>query len=184
MEHEQQQAEALRLSQRSEEEARWAREDARRWVAEHRQASLDLLEKLEPWVRHLRGWSRPFPGSTSEQLEAERRDLRRYDWRQASDQVQRAWATLQLVVSDHVRDAYGALLPQMYLGMALSLGEVNQDHMDTCVDEVNACYDRLLLAIRADLGVTAQAQRSDAVQQLRTPTPTNMSDGPEPSTIN
>lgn len=181
MEHERRQAEAQRRSEQFAEEARWAREDARRWVAEHRQASLDLLEKLEPWVSNLRGWANPYPHSTPEQLEAERRELRRYDWEQASRESQRAWATLQLVVSDRVRDAYEALLPQMYMGIALSVGEINQEQMNNCVAEINTRYSQLLAAIRADLGVAVPARSSGTAQQPSTATSAATDNGSEPS---
>ncbi|MET7766913.1 hypothetical protein ABZS71_34880 [Streptomyces sp. NPDC005393] len=182
MEHERQQAQALQLSQQAEEQARWAREDARRWVAEHRQASLDLLEKLEPWVQHLRSWGHPFPHDTTDEIEAQRQDLRRYDWKQASHDVGQAWATLQLVGSDPVRDAFKALQGQMYVGIALTLDPINQDQLDNCVNEINARYERLLRAIRSDLGVTAPQQRDGAVQQRSTATTSPPADPHEPQT--
>lgn len=154
MRHESEQADAQRRHEIAEERERWTREDNRRWVEERRQASLDLLSKLDPWIVHLRRWGHPWPQSTPEDLERERRELRQFDWQVVHEQVGDAWAVLELVGSDEVRQAYKALVAQMFATQATTYGPINQDALDRMVATVNQRHDELLARIRSDLGVS------------------------------
>ncbi|WP_329488700.1 hypothetical protein OG618_18910 [Kitasatospora sp. NBC_01246] len=153
IEYERAQAEAQRHNSRAEERERWAREDARRWVLERRQGSVDLLSKLDPWVRNLRGWGNPWPYDTADEIEESRRRLRAFDWGEASDQVGNAWALLEILGSDQLREAYRSLLAQMYAVEAFTVGPINQDGLNGMVAAMNERYEKLLDAIRDDLGV-------------------------------
>ncbi|MCQ8195354.1 hypothetical protein, partial [Streptomyces rugosispiralis] len=42
-------------------------------------ASLNLIEELEPWMRNLRGWARPWPHMSAEELLDERLELSLFD---------------------------------------------------------------------------------------------------------
>ena len=168
--HEQAQAEDHWKKSRAEERERWAREDARRWVAERRQASAEVLNKLEPWLRHLRQWSQPWPLLTPEELEVERQELRRFPWQEASSEVGAAWAVLEILASDQVREAYRSLLAQMYAAQAIVIGLIEQDEVDRQVAAIEERFDCLLHAIRDDLGVQGvSAIDADVTQRHELP---------------
>jgi hypothetical protein len=132
---------------------------------------------LEPWLRHQRGWSQPWPYSTPEELEAERRELRRFDWKEASSQVAAAWAVLEILGSDQVREAYTSLMAQMYVVQTLTIGTIKQDEVDKVVAAMEERFDRLLHAIRDDLGVQGvSAIDADVTRQHELPSrPSNPS---------
>ena len=69
-------------------------------------------------------------------------------------QVSDAWAILELVGSDGVRDAYRSLLAQMLAVQVFTVDPINDEGLDTMIEAVNARYDDLLKLIRTDLGVS------------------------------
>ncbi|GAA1266205.1 hypothetical protein GCM10009665_64060 [Kitasatospora nipponensis] len=160
--HERAQVAAQWQKSREEERERWAREDARRWVLERRQASVELLGRLEPWVQNLRRWANPYPLDSKEQIAEERRALRAFDWQEASTGVHSAWAILEIVGSDELRQSYQSLVAQMFATQAFVVGTFEQEQADRMVAVVNERYGNLLDAIRHDLGVIGGREMAKA----------------------
>jgi hypothetical protein len=141
------------------EQDRWSREDDRRWVAERRRVYIQYLEAVKPWIQNARRWRDPwFPDGDAPTKERIAAEAGHFDYLAASDELSQIEAEIALIGSDDITGATRWLRAQLLAFEATRIAS-GLDKIEVMSRNCEPAYDRLLWAMRTDLGVTTPEPR-------------------------